>query len=67
MTTVPVKNGNFEAAYKKFKNDQARHGTLSELKRRKYYTKPGVAKKEARENAIKNSRKMAKKEGRRDN
>ena len=67
MTKVVVKNGNFEGAYKKFKNDQAKNGTLSEFKKREHYTKPGVEKREAKKNAIKNSKKKSKpSEGRRD-
>ena len=43
MTKVMVKNGNFEGAYKKFKNDQAKNGTLSEFKTREQNIKPGSA------------------------
>lgn len=68
MTKVMVKNGNFEGAYKKFKNDQAKNGTLSEFKKREHYTKPGVARREAIKNAIKNSKKKARNnDGRKDN
>ncbi len=67
MTKIIVKNGNFEGAFKKFKNDVAKNGTLSEYKKREHYTKPGVQKREAIKAAIKNSKKKDKKaEGRRD-
>jgi small subunit ribosomal protein S21 len=67
MTKVVVKNGNFEGAFKKFKNDQAKNGTLSEYKKREHYTKPGVARREAIKNAIKNSKKKSRNERSRDN
>jgi small subunit ribosomal protein S21 len=67
MTKVFVKNGNIEGALKRFKNDSAKSGIFSEYKKREHYTKPGVEKREAKKNAIKNSKKKNKpSEGRRD-
>jgi small subunit ribosomal protein S21 len=67
MTKVIVRNGNFEGAFKRFKNDSAKSGVFSEYKKREHYTKPGVEKREAKKNAIKNSKKKSKtSEGRRD-
>ncbi len=64
--TVYVKNGNFEGAFKKFKNDSAKSGIFSEYKKREHYIKPGVQEREAKKNAIKNSKKKKNNEGRRD-
>ena len=63
MTKTVVKNGNFEAAFKNFKQKVAKSGIPSKFKERKHFTKPGVAKREAKENAIKNAKKNAKKNG----
>ena len=49
MIIMPVKEGeNIERALKKFK----RTGVLKELRRRQYFTKPSVAKREAMQHAI---------------
>lgn len=67
MIKVIVKNGNFEGAFKKFKNDSAKSGIFSEYKKREHYIKPGVQEREAKKNAIKNSKKKNKNaDGRRD-
>ncbi len=57
MTHVDVKNGNVENALKRFKIKFQRSGTLSEIKKRKEYSKPGVVRREAKKAAIKNARK----------
>jgi len=57
MTYVEVKNGNVENALKRFKIKVQRSGTLSEMKKRKEYSKPGVVRREAKKEAIKNARK----------
>jgi len=57
MTKVVVQNGNIDAALKKFKVKVAKSGVPSELKKRKCYDKPGVRKREAKKEMIRNSRK----------
>ena len=56
MTEVQVK-GNLDKALKNFKTKCARDGILSEVKNRKFYTKPGDVKREERKKNIRNSRK----------
>lgn len=60
MTKVVVQNGNIDGALKKFKIKVARSGVPSELKKRKCYDKPGVRKREAKKEMIRNSRKRRK-------
>ena len=57
MTKVVVSNGNIDVALKKFKTKVARSGVPSELKKRKFYKKPGVVKREQAEEARKNAHK----------
>ena len=57
MTKVVVQNGNIDGALKKFKIKVAKSGVPSELKKRKFYDKPGVRKREALKEMIRNSRK----------
>ena len=53
MIIMPVKEGeNIERALKKFKRKYERTGVLKELRRRQYFTKPSVAKREAMQRAI---------------
>lgn len=61
MTKTVVRNGNVENALKRFKQQVAKSGTLSEYKKREHYSKPGVVRREAKKNAIINSRKQSKK------
>ena len=56
MTKVEVRNGNVDNALKRFKIKVARSGVPSELKKRKCYDKPGVKKREAKKEMIRNSR-----------
>ena len=56
MTKVMV-NGNLDGALKKFKAKVAKSGIPSEIKKRKFYKKPGVVKREQAEEARKNARK----------
>ena len=56
MTRVEVKNGNVEYALKRFKLKVQRSGVPSEMKKRKEYSKPGVVRREAKKEAIKNAR-----------
>ena len=57
MTKVIVQNGNVDGALKKFKAKVARSGVPSELKKRKHYEKPGVKRREAKKEMIRNARK----------
>lgn len=57
MTKVVVPNGDLEKALKKFKVKFARSGVPSDLRKKKFYTKPGVERKQKKEEGIKNSRK----------
>ena len=57
MTTVEVKNGDVNSALKRLKVKVAKSGVPSELKKRKCYDKPGVRKREAKKEMIRNSRK----------
>ena len=53
MIIMPVKEGeNIEKALKKFKRKYERTGVLKELRRRQYFTKPSIAKREAMQHAI---------------
>jgi small subunit ribosomal protein S21 len=56
MTKVVVQNGNIDSALKKFKIKVAKSGVPSELKKRKCYDKPGVKRREAKKEMIRNSR-----------
>ena len=63
MTEVTVK-GNLDGALKKFKQKCARDGVLSEAKKRKFYDKPGVKRREEKKQNIINSRKRNKNKSR---
>lgn len=56
-TKVPVKNGNLDVALRKFKQKVARDGVPSECKKRECYDKPGVRRRNAKKEGIKNTRK----------
>ena len=56
MTKVEVRNGNVGNALKRFKIKVARSGVPSELKKHREYQKPGVRRREAKKEMIKNSR-----------
>lgn len=57
MTKVVVQDGNVDGALRKFKVKVARSGVPSELKKKKYHEKPGVKRRNAKKEMIKNSRK----------
>ena len=57
MTQVAVKNGNLDLALRRFKQKQARDGVPSEVKKRECYDKPGVKRRNAKKEAIKNAHK----------
>ncbi len=56
-TQVTVRNGNLDMALRKFKQKVARDGVPSECKKREAYDKPGVRRRKAKKEGIKNSRK----------
>ena len=56
MTEVAVK-GNLDMALRRFKQKCSRDGILSEVKKRKFYDKPGKVKREELKKNIANSRK----------
>ena len=57
MTKVVVKDGNVDGALKKWKVKVAKSGVPSELKKRKHYEEPGVKRREAKKEMIRNARK----------
>ena len=57
MTKVEVRDGDVDKALKRFKVKVARSGVPSELKKRKHYEKPGVKRREAKKEMIRNARK----------
>ena len=53
MIIMPVKGAKTSGrALKKFKRKYGRTGVLKELRRRQYFTKPSIAKREAMQHAI---------------
>jgi small subunit ribosomal protein S21 len=62
MTHVVVRNGNVDGALKKFKQKVAKSGLPSEFKKREHYEKPGIRRRKAKAEAIKNSRKQSRRE-----
>lgn len=57
MTRVPVKNGGLDVALKRFKQKLARDGVPSEKRKREFYSKPGIKRREAKKAGIKNAQK----------
>jgi len=57
-TNVQVK-GNLDLALKRFKQKVARDGVPSECRKREAYDKPGVKRRAAKKEGIKNTRKRA--------
>lgn len=64
MISVSVKDGNIDLAVKRFKQKVAKSGLSSELKNKQHYDKPGVRRRKAKQEAIKNSRKNNKRDRR---
>lgn len=53
MIIIPIKEGeNIERALKRYKKKFERTGTLKELRNRKQYTKPSIAKRQEKLKAI---------------
>ena len=63
MTKVEVRNGNVDGALNRFKMKVAKSGVPSELKKHREYQKPGVKRREAKKEMIKNSRKRNSRRG----
>ena len=57
MAQVQVKNGNLDYAIKKYKQKLAKSGVPSEAKKHDAYDKPGVRRRNAKKEGIKNARK----------
>ena len=57
VTHVEVKDGNIEGALKRFKMKVQRSGIPTEMKKRKEYSKPGIKRREAKKEAIRNAKK----------
>jgi small subunit ribosomal protein S21 len=60
MTKVIVRNGNVDGALRNFKQKVVKNGLLKEVKEREHYSKPGVKKRLAKKEAIKNTHKREK-------
>lgn len=60
MTKVIVRNGNVDGALRSFKQKVVKNGLLKEVKEREHYSKPGVKKRLAKKESIKNSHKREK-------
>lgn len=60
MSKVVVRNGNVEGALKTFKQKNVKDGLLKEVKKREHYSKPGEKRRNAKKEAIKNSRRREK-------
>ena len=61
MTKVVVKNGKVDDALRSFKQKVVKNGLLKEVREKEHYSKPGVKKRNAKKENIKNSRKRDKK------
>ena len=57
MPRVGVKDGNVEGELKRFKMKVQRSGVPTEMKKRKEYAKPGIVRREAKKEAIRNAKK----------
>jgi len=56
MTKVIVRNGNVDGALRTFKQKNVKDGLLKEVRKRESYIKPGERRRNAKKEAIKNSR-----------
>lgn len=61
MAQIQVKNGNLDSAIKRYKQKLARSGVPSEAKKHDAYDKPGVRRRKAKKEAIKNARRNERK------
>ena len=63
MTKVIVRNGNVESALRTFKQKNVKSGLLKEAREQQEgYMKPGVKRRKAKQEAIKNSRRKNRRE-----
>ena len=63
MTKVVVRNGNVDGALRTMKQRNVKDGLLKAVRERQEgYMKPGVKRRKAKQEAIKNSRKRARRE-----
>ena len=63
MTKVIVRNGNVESALRTFKQKNVKSGLLKEVRERQEgYMKPGVKRRKAKQEAIKNSHRRNRRE-----
>ncbi len=60
MSKVVVKDGNVDSALRVWKQKNAKDGLLKEVRKREHYSKPGVKRRDAKKEAIKNSRRREK-------
>ena len=63
MTKVIVRNGNVDSALRTFKQKTVKEGLLKEVRKKESYMKPGEKRREAKKEAIKNSRRRERKRG----
>lgn len=61
---VTVKNGDLNGAVRRWKQKVAKNGVPSEYKKREFHDKPGVLRRNAKKEGIKNARKRSRKERR---
>ena len=62
MTKVVVRNGNVDNALKMLKQKNAKNGLQKAVKEKAHYEKPGIKKRNAKKEAIKNSKKKQRKD-----
>ena len=63
MTKVIVRNGNVDSALRTFKQKTVKAGLLKEVRKKESYMKPGEKRREAKKEAIKNSRRRERNRG----
>ena len=63
MTKVIVRNGNVDSALRTFKQKTVKEGLLKEVRKKECYMKPGEKRREAKKEAIKNSRRRERNRG----
>jgi small subunit ribosomal protein S21 len=56
LVTIKVRNGDINRALKKFKRSVIESGHIFELKERQQYTKPSVAKRKKKQEAIRKNK-----------
>ena len=62
MTKVVVRNGNVDNALKMLKQKNAKNGLQKKVREKEHYEKPGLKKRNAKKEAIKNSKKSQKRD-----